>query len=86
MSNPTNIANRITAGLEAVSPPLCLLSVASEATARGIQDASAILLRAWAIEVKGAAGEMDPQAGQYWLSVANELEHLARERCTGVLR
>ena len=84
MSNPVNIANRITAGLEVVSPPLCLLSVASEATAQGIQESSAMLLRAWAEDVKGAAGKMDGQAGQYWLSIANELEHLANERCTGV--
>jgi hypothetical protein len=43
-----------------------------------------MLLRAWAEDVKGAAGKMEGQAGQYWLSIANELEHLANERCTGV--
>ena len=81
---PTNIANRIAAGLDAKSPPDRLLLVASEATAQGIQAASANLLRAWAIEVKGAAGEMSGRTAEYWLSVANELEHLAHERCKGV--
>jgi hypothetical protein len=88
MSNPTNIANRLRAGVD-VAPdliPKCLLSVASEATARGIQDASAMLLRAWAGEVKVAAGEMEGGAEAYWLSIANELEDMAHKRCTGVLK
>jgi uncharacterized membrane protein len=42
MSSPTNIANRITAGLESINPPLTLIRIAAEATTQGINEASAI--------------------------------------------
>ena len=84
MSNPANIANRISAGLESVSPPLCLLCVAAEATTEGITAASATLLRAWAADVLRAAAELQGQSGQYWVSIAAELRSLAWERSTGV--
>ena len=85
--NPRNIANRITAGLECVSPPLCLLQVAAEATTEGSAAASAMLLQAWAADVLRAANELQGQsgqAGQYWASIASELRSLAWEKSTGV--
>ena len=84
MSNPTNIANRITAGLECISPPLCLLQVAAEATTEGIAAASAMLLQAWVADVLRAANELQGQSGQYWVSIASELRSLAWEKSTGV--
>ena len=82
--NPRNIANRITAGLECINPPLCLLQVAAEATTEGIAAASATLLRAWAKDVLRAANELQGEAGQYWASIAAELRSLAWEKSTGV--
>ena len=84
MTSPTNIANRISAGLECVSPPLCLLHVAAEATAEGITAASANLLQAWAADVLCAANELQGSAGQYWASIAAELRSLAWEKSTRV--
>ena len=82
--NPRNIADRITAGLECVSPPLCLLQVAAEATAPGIAQASPHLLQGWAADALRAANELQGQAGQYWASIAAELRSMAWERSTGV--
>ena len=84
MTSPTNIANRISAGLECVSPPLCLLQVAAEATTEGIAAASAMLLQAWAADVLRAANELQGQSGQYWASIAAELRSLAWEKSTRV--
>ena len=82
--NPRNIADRITAGLECISPPLCLLQVAAEATTEGITAASATLLRAWAADVLRAANELQGQSRQYWASIAAELRSMAWEKSTGV--
>ena len=84
--NPRNIADRITAGLECVSPPLCLLQVAAEATTEGIAAASAMLLKEWAADVLRAAAELQGEAGQYWASIAAELRSLAWEKSTRVMR
>jgi hypothetical protein len=73
MSSPTNIANRITAGLE----------IAAEATTQGINEASATLLQEWAADVLTAANEVPGMAGQYWASIASELRSMAFERMTG---
>jgi hypothetical protein len=84
MSSPTNIANRITAGLESINPPLTLIRIAAEATTQGINEASATLLQAWAADVLTAANELPGMAGQYWASIASELRSMAWERTTGV--
>ena len=84
--NPANIANRITAGLECVNPPLCLLQVAAEATAPGIAAASAKLLQTWAEDMLRAANELQGQSGQYWASIAAELRSMAWEKSTRVMR
>ena len=82
--NPRNIADRITAGLECINPPLCLLCVAAEATAPGIAQASPHLLQGWAADVLRAANELQGEAGQYWASIAAELRSLAWEKSTRV--
>ena len=84
--NPRNIADRITAGLECVSPPLCLLQVAAEATTEGIAAASAMSLQAWAADVLRATNELQGDAGQYWASIAAELRSIAWEKSTRVMR
>jgi hypothetical protein len=81
--NPRNISDRITAGLEAINPPLVLLTVASEATTQGIAEASPKLLQEWAADVLKAANKLEGQAGQHWASIAAELRSLAWERSTG---
>jgi hypothetical protein len=80
--NPSNIADRITAGM-AVDPPLSLLSVAVYATRDGIKNADSAQLREWARDIYAAADELQGQGGQYWASVARELESMAHEKSTG---
>jgi hypothetical protein len=82
MSSPTNIANRITAGLS-VDAPLILIRISAEATTEGIAAASSALLQAWAVDVLAAANELPGMAGQYWASIASELRSMAWERSTG---
>jgi hypothetical protein len=85
MSNPRNAADRISMGIVSTDAHQCLwlLMLASEATTEGITKASSMLLNAWAAEAHRAA-EVLSHARQYWGSIADELEHMARERCTGL--
>ena len=85
MSNPRNAADRISMGIVSTDAEQCLwlLMLASEATVEGINKASSKLLNAWAAEAHRAAKALS-HARQYWESIGNELEHMARERSTEV--
>lgn len=88
MTSPPNIANRITAGLQALppAPALALLSLASEATCEAIAGATPEQIEAWAASAHDAAQDMQDGAARFWASVGNELAALAREKTTGVIR
>lgn len=81
MSNPINLADRITAGLQ-VDAPMTLLRVAGEATRDRLASAPSDLLAEWCQEVFEAATAMEPGPDVYWLSIAAALQSLAWERTT----
>ena len=81
MSSASNIADRITAGLQ-VEAHIGLLRVAGEATRDRINTAPAETIAEWCAEVFEAAKAMEPGPAVYWLSVASALQSLALERRT----
>jgi hypothetical protein len=62
---------------------LYLLGLPLGTTVEGINSASGDVLNQWASEVRSVARAMG-EGQQYWESIAAELEHRAREKCTGV--
>jgi hypothetical protein len=85
MSNAHNIAKRLEMGISSTDGPQCLnlLGLPLGTTVEGIAKASGDTLNQWAAEVRRVARAMG-EAQQYWESIAAEMEHRAREKCTGV--
>jgi hypothetical protein len=85
MSNAHNIAARLEMGIAGTDGVQCLnlLALPLGTSVEGIARASGPTLNQWAADVRRVARAMG-EAQQYWESIAAEMEHRAREKCTGV--